>query len=174
VRDTRKLLRIYVNDHRAASAGGVALAARTARNNHGTELSADLRWLHAQLVEDADALVAVAERLVIPENPFKRALARVGEAVGRLKLNGWIVGYSPLSRLLEVEMLLAGIDAKRSLWRALDAAALPELHDIDLDRLINRASEQRERLVPHHDRAAAAAFGCASSAARVLTPREPR
>jgi hypothetical protein len=59
--DSRKLLHIYVNDHRAASAGGVALAERAARNNRGTGLSPDLEWLRAQLVEDADALTAVAE-----------------------------------------------------------------------------------------------------------------
>jgi hypothetical protein len=77
----------------------------------------------------------------------------------RLKLNGWMVGYSPLSRLLELEMLLAGIDAKRSLWRSLAAAALPELHDVDLDLLTRRASQQRERMVGHHEQAAVAAFG---------------
>ena len=126
-------------------------------------MSSDLEWLRAQLVEDADVLATVAERLAVTQNPVKRELARAGEAVGRLKLNGWAVGYSPLSRLLEIEMLLAGIDAKRSLWRALDAAALPELHDVDLERLAGRASEQRERSVPHHERAATTAFGHGAS-----------
>jgi hypothetical protein len=157
--DAGKLLRIYVNDHRAASTGGVALAERAARNNQGTELSADLEWLCAQLRDDADALATIADRLGIAENPVKRELARAGEVVGRLKLNGSTVGYSPLSRLLEIEMLLAGIDGKQSLWRSLAAVALPELHDVDLHRLVQRASEQRERLMPHHERAAVTALG---------------
>ena len=35
-------------------------------------------------------------------------------SVGRFKLNGQLRGYSPLSRLVELEILMAGIDAKRS------------------------------------------------------------
>ena len=156
--DAPKLLRIYVNDHQAASAAGIALVQRAARNNRGTELATDLEWLRAQLAEDANALNVVARRLSVPDNPVKVQLARVGEAIGRLKLNGWIAGYSPLSRVLELEMLLAGIDAKRSLWRSLAAANRPELREVDLEGLGRRASEQRDRLLPHHSAAATGAF----------------
>jgi hypothetical protein len=161
--DHRKLLRIYLNDHRAGSVAAIARVHRMAQQNRGTELGADLDWLHAQLVEDADALSDIARRFDIAENPLKRELARAGELVGRLKLNGGLLGYSPLSRLLEIELVMAGIDAKRSLWRSLTAAALPELHDVDLDRLSRRATEQRERLLPHH----------VSAATHALTERRP-
>ena len=83
---------------------------------------------------------------------------RAGELVGRLKTNGRLSTYSPLSRLLELEMLLAGIDAKRSLWRSLNTAAIGELSDFDFDEMERRASSQRTRLIPFHAQAALAAF----------------
>ena len=46
-------------------------------------------------------------------------LAVAGEWLARLKLNGRLRGYSPVSRLEEFEMLTAGIVTKASLWRTL-------------------------------------------------------
>jgi hypothetical protein len=37
-----------------------------------------------------------------------------------LKLNGQLRGYSPLSRLDELELLQIGVAGKRRLWRALE------------------------------------------------------
>jgi len=62
------------------------------------------------LEADAATLTAVAERLSVSDDPIKRVVARGGELVARLKTNGRLNTYSPLSRLLELEMLLAGID----------------------------------------------------------------
>jgi hypothetical protein len=92
----------------------------------------------------------------------------VAELVGRLKLNGRLTSYSPTSRLLEIEALLAGIDAKRSLWRALDAAGISPPPGVDFARLADRAEDQRRRLLPHHAAAAriALAAGAAEAAGR--------
>ena len=48
------------------------------------------------------------------ESKTKEAVAGVGEKVGRLKLNGQIRGYSPLSRVLELEALAVGVPGS---WR---------------------------------------------------------
>jgi hypothetical protein len=156
--DAQKLLRIYLNDHRAGAAAGTALARRCLKSNAGSELAADLEAVANELEEDAALLDAAADRLSILHDPLKSAISRIGELLGRLKPNGRIREYSPLSRVLELEMLMAGIDAKRSLWRALENAALPVLSDFDLERLQQRAIEQRSRLVRHHCAAAACAF----------------
>jgi hypothetical protein len=65
------------------------------------------------------------------------------EKVGRLKLNGQLTGYSPLSRLEELEILSLGVEGKLAMWRALDRAGVPEA---DLEILIKRAQSQRRRL----------------------------
>jgi hypothetical protein len=143
-------LRIYINDHRAGAAAGLSLARRCLQNNRDTEFAADLASVVAEIAEDADALRDIARRLDIADDPLKRLTARFGEIVGRLKFNGHLTHYSPLSRVLELEMLLAGIDAKRSLWRSLATAGLPELASIDFDTLEERATQQRSLLLRDH------------------------
>jgi len=154
----RTRARIYLNDHRAGAAGGLLLARRCLANNRDTLLGADLERLVTELEEDASSLEEVMRRLDVPSDRVKRAAAWAGERLGRLKPNGQLTGYSPLSRLLELELLLAGIDAKRSLWRSLAVAALAELDGIDFERLIERATDQRQRVEHHHEAAARAAL----------------
>jgi len=61
-------------------------------------------------------LEALMQRLGIPLSRMKRPLALVAERVGRLKPNGQLRGYSPLSRFLELESLALGLDGKKLLW----------------------------------------------------------
>jgi hypothetical protein len=154
-----KYLRIYVNDHRAASRGGLALARRCMARNEGTPLAETLRSVADEIVGEIEVLDRVAGELGFRIDPVKVAAVRAGELAGRLKLNGQLRGYSPLSRLLEIEGLLAGIDAKRSLWRSLKNSLPAGFAGADFEALADQATAQRERLVPFHWGAAAAAFG---------------
>ena len=101
------------------------------------------------------------DALDVSENQVKAVLGQAAELVGRLKSNGTLTDYSPSSRVLELEGLLAGVDGKRSLWQSLKTAVAsrPELDVAALDVLIERATSQRERLQAAHDEAAAIAFG---------------
>ena len=148
------LLGIYLNDHLGGAAGGLALARRSQASNQGSPLGDELAAIVRDLEEDAATLATIAARVSAPDDPIKRVLARAGELVGRLKTNGRLNTYSPLSRLLELEMLLAGIDAKRSLWRSLGTLDIGELSDFDFEELQRRASRQRTRLIPFHTQAA--------------------
>ena len=155
---TDRYLAIYLNDHRVGAAGGLALAKRCARQS-GPGPSGDvLEALAADIAEDRATLERVAELLGVRANPVKIGVARVAEMAARLKLNGQLRGYSPLSRLIESEGLMAGIDAKRSLWVSLRTARRPELAEIDFEQLVQRASDQRDRLMPLHRLAAAEAL----------------
>jgi hypothetical protein len=86
--------------------------------------------------------------------------AWVVEKVGRLKLNGRLLGYSPLSRLMELEILLLGVTGKLALWRALHQLALqePRLDRGDLERLMERAAGQLQEMETLRERAVADAF----------------
>ncbi|HEV2754513.1 MAG TPA: hypothetical protein VG318_01895 [Actinomycetota bacterium] len=150
------LLSIYLNDHRAGAVAGVELAKRTLGNNRGTEYEAFLERLLADIQEDQTTLERIIERSNLPKSPVKPGLAWASEKVGRLKLNGAITGYSPLSRLVELEALRLGIQGKWCLWRSLKEAR-PEgtaVTDEELDELIARAEAQLE-VVEEHRLAAA-------------------
>ena len=82
----------------------------------------------------------------------------MGSQLGRLKLNGRLVRRSPLSDVLELEALGAGVTAKRDLWLALGVVepAIPELDADQLVRLQQRAVDQLAGIGELHSAAAAA------------------
>lgn len=154
------LLGIYLSDHLAGATGGTELAERTLENNRGTELEPFLEELLSDLREHDTILRRVMRHLGASASPTKEAIAFAAERVARLKLNGQLVGYSPLSRLVELEGLCAGVETQRNLWRSL-RAALPEgslPDDVDLEALIERTGELRRGLETHRQHAAAEAF----------------
>ena len=75
-----------------------------------------------------------------------------------MKLNGRLWGYSPLSRLDELELLQIGVAGKRRMWRALEHTHAGELPDFDFGGLAERATEQLRRLEALHLKAAALAL----------------
>jgi hypothetical protein len=157
VPDADTLLRIYLNDHLAGSTIGLSLARRALRSNPEGELGDFLRRLVAEIEEDRDALLRVMDAVGARRNPVKERGARLLELAGRLKLNGRLTGYSDLSRVLELEGLLVGIDGKRALWDALreSGRVLP----VDLEALSARATAQRDGTELHRQAAARRAFG---------------
>jgi hypothetical protein len=155
------LLAVYLRDHCAGAAAGLALAERCRQANEDNPLGSVLAEIVAEISADRDSLREIMRALDVSENPLKSVVGQVSELVGRLKSNGMLTRYSPSSRVVELEGLLAGIDAKRNMWRALRSAAVtqPAIKEFDLDALIARASSQRERLRAEHERAARIAFG---------------
>ena len=85
---------------------------------------------------------------------------RATEKAGRLKLNGELTSYSPLSRVVELEGLLTGITGKKGLWNALlqIAPTEPRLDADRLERLRDRAEAQRATVEDLRQRAAREAF----------------
>jgi hypothetical protein len=155
-----RYLPIYLNDHLAGATLGVELARRT-RGENADELGEFLDWLVDQVVEDRAALLSLMRRLGVTPSRGKVAGAWAAEKIGRLKPNGRVSGYSPLSRLVELEGLASGIEGKRSLWLALleVVAVDARLDREELELLAERAREQRDRLEPHRLAAVRTALG---------------
>src|SRR3954466_10840107 len=155
---SRDLLGIYLNDHLAASTVGLDLCKRSAKSNEGTEYGDFLKPLAAELEADRNQLEDIMGRLGVNRDQIKVGAGWLGEKLGRLKLNGRLLEYSPLSRVIELEGLIAGVNAKLALWRTLAAAAAeePRIADIDFAHLIERARRQLEGLDAHHGNAAVA------------------
>ena len=158
--DAAKLLAVYLRDHLAGAHAGLALAQRCRDSNEGTPLAVLLDGIIPEISQDRDSLQSIMDDLDVTENKLKTIAGRAAEVIGRVKSNGTLTHYSPSSRVVELEGLLAGIDAKRNLWASLRAIA-GERSALDasaLDRLIQRATSQRERLLPAHHDAALLAF----------------
>ena len=119
-------LTIYLNDHLAGATAGAELASRVASENEGSAFSAPLERLAREIHDDRESLIAIMSGLEVPLDRAKVALGWTAEKLGRLKPDGQLRGYSPLARLLELEGLLGGIQAKQALWRALLSADLAE------------------------------------------------
>jgi hypothetical protein len=154
-------LTIYMNDQLALGVVWREIARRSARSNHGTPTGDALSSVATAIAEDVSTFEDLMHRLGIPKQSVKPALAIAGERIGRLKLNGQLKGYSPLSRFEELDFLIMGIDGKVVLWTNLrDHAGLgARLPDVDFERLIERAREQRAQLEPFHADAGREALG---------------
>ena len=109
-----KLLAIYLNDHLAGATLGVELARRLRGSNEGDpEFGPTLTELCAEIEADRETLEAMMEKLGVGRSKLKPLTAVLGERLGRLKLNGQLRGYSPLSRLVELEILQLGVTGKQ-------------------------------------------------------------
>ena len=155
-----ELLRIYMDDQLALGVAWRELARRAQRNNAGTELGGVLAGVADGIAEDVATFETIMRRLGMSRSVVKPALATAAERVGRLKLNGRLRGYSPLSRFVELDFLAMGIDGKKLLWANLRdlADVKSRLPDIDFDRLIERAEAQRAEIEPFRREAARRAF----------------
>ena len=158
---------IYLNDHLAAATMGRELARRTAGSNRSTSYGPELSALANEIDEDRRALLRVMGALSVPTDRLKVLAGWGAEKLGRLKLNGQLRGYSPLSRVVELEALALGVHGKLAMWRALDEIrpGTPALSDIDLQTLQNRAEDQLRRLEACRRRAVAEALDAPTPAA---------
>jgi hypothetical protein len=153
------LLAIYLNDHLAGATGGVELARRLRGSNRDDPaFGPALDEICAEIETDRETLKTIMDRLGVGQSRLKPPLAVLGERLGRLKLNGSLWSYSPLSRLDELELLQLGVAGKRRLWRALEHTRADELSDLDLGALAERATNQLRRLEALHLKAAALAL----------------
>lgn len=153
---TDRYLTIYLRDHLAAARAGLDFTRRIVDENDHNDIGARLDEFTTELDEEAESIIKAMELLDIEPSQLKIAGAWVAEKLGRLKLNGELTGYSPLSRLLELEGLAAGIQMRRGLWSTLQDARkiYPELRDLHIDRFMRRTEEQLETLDEMHRKAA--------------------
>lgn len=154
-----KLLAVYLNDHFAGAVVGVELCRRLmSSNTEESELGQPLAELCEEIEADRKTLVRLMEQLGVRHGLVKPAVAWVGEKLGRLKLNGQLTGYSPLSRLAEIEALVIGITGKMQMWRALERTLGSSQAGFDFDQLADRAEHQRDRAEDLHAIAASQAL----------------
>jgi hypothetical protein len=151
------LLAIYLNDHLAAATGARELARRAATSNRSSEYGPFLDQLAHEIDEDRETLIAIMRALGVRMDRMKVLAGWGAEKAGRLKLNGRLLGYSPLSRLVELEALEIGVYGKLALWRSLEQLDRDRLGTMgaSLPQLVDRAQRQLDELELHRRRALA-------------------
>ena len=139
--DAKTRLATYLNDHLGGSATGRELAQRTLSRNRGNEYGVALEDVVRQIEEDVATLLELMRPARHQARPGQGGMGWTAEKLGRLKLNGQLLGYSPLSRLIELEGLMLGISGKLALWQALRSVLGddPRIAGVDLGQLIERA-----------------------------------
>jgi hypothetical protein len=139
----RTLLDSYLGDHLAGAVGGSARFARMADAYADTPLGPALDRIAQEVADERDWLRDTAYRLGVEPSVVKRIGVAVGERLGRLKPNGRLTTASPLSAVLELDLMRGAVSAKRGLWETLDIWS----EELGLDgqhlrRLIAQADDQ--------------------------------
>lgn len=140
----QRRLATYLNDRDAILVAGGELANRAASSNEHQHYGPPLRLIADGLAEDRDLLRSIMDAHGVAPDRVKTSFAWVGEKLGRLKPNDQISGYSPLSRVVELDGLTAIVTTLASTWASL-ALVLPT-HGPELDHAQKRARASLERL----------------------------
>jgi hypothetical protein len=165
--DASRFLAIYLNDHLAGATLSVELARRLrSANSDDAEFGPPLAQVCAEIEADYDTLLRLVDQLEVGRDQFKPLLAKAAERLGRLKLNGRLWGYSPLSRVLELEFLSGLVGGKMQLWNALEQGFGETLDGFDFHDLAARADRQGQRLEDLHLAAAQRALPSPTSSSQ--------
>lgn len=159
--DADARLASYLRDHHSLVTSELALAERAVRANIGTEYETPLRGVLEDAGHDLVAVSSVLEVLGVEISTLRTKAVRLGEMLGRLKFNGPIQrGYSPSSRVLEIEALVMLLQGRLALCQtlrtALSSDELPD--DVDVNDLEQRTASQLETLRNLHRQASQTAF----------------
>lgn len=138
----------YLNDHLAGAVAGLEILEHLEAAHAGTPLEGFLRELRTEIEADRQELETLMERLSVSESRTRKASAWVAEKFAELKLRLDDSASGDFRLFESLEALSLGIEGKKSLWKALAAAAenAPALRLTDYERLERRAEEQRNRV----------------------------
>ena len=155
-----KHLTIYLHDHLATVAAEHDLATRVGSENPNSPLGDFMVELASDLSAQRALIENILEALGHRRGTWKTGVARLAERMGRLKLNDNLTGYSDLSRLEELEGLVAAAAGRLCLWDTLAGAlgADDQFRNYDFAELHRQTSEHIRRLRELHLSAAKTAL----------------
>ena len=95
--DSLKYLSIYLDDHRAGATAGTDLARRLWRTNRSGPWGTELKEIRELIKAEKETLDSVRAAVGVSGGQAKRTLALLSAQVARLKPNGHLLRYSPLT-----------------------------------------------------------------------------
>ncbi|RBP63679.1 nucleoside-diphosphate-sugar epimerase [Brevibacterium sanguinis] len=165
------LLNLYLSDHLTGATAGVERIERMAAEYVDTPVFATLSQIAEEIRLERSFLRNLIHDLGMKQMPYRQALSWVGERLGRLKSNGRVVERSPMSLVLEAELMRSAVMGKRGGWLTLETNA--ELLGLDpqvFGDLAERALAQADALEDVHAYARARAF---RNDRETFTPQTP-
>lgn len=146
----RRILQTYLSDHLTGAAAGRARARKMSEWYADREIGPALAEFARELDEEHRHLGELIDALDLRRGLPLQALARVGELLGRAKTNGRVLTGSPMTPLLEIELLRAAVNGKQGLWQVLaeysDELGLDAADYVRLAAAADRQQETLERL----------------------------
>ena len=118
-----KLLGLYLSDHLTGATAGASRIGRMAEAFSDTPVAKELAELSADIRQERDMLRGLIHDLDVHQRPHRQAAAWLVERAGRLKLNGRIVKRSPMTMVLEAELMRAATLGKLGGWQTLEELA---------------------------------------------------
>lgn len=158
-------LRVYLNDHLAGAVAATGLLERLGSELDDPEMVRELSELHDEVATDIETLRDLLRRLDFPESGPRKLAAAVLQKGANLKFRLEASKHGELQLLHALDSLSLGIEGKKTLWSALDAAAErePRLRLADYGRLTERADDQLSALSDLRRRVARGALTGADS-----------
>ena len=158
--ESDKRLRIYLDDHAALMFGELELVRRCQHSNRNSPRGEFLQRMHVEVKAQRSVVKDVMHRIGSRESLIKGGGVWLAEKLGRLKLNGTVLTYSSLSRVLELETLAAAAVERIAVWENLDAIAASDerLAGISFDSLYRQAHIHLDELNTRRKQAAVEAL----------------
>lgn len=113
------LLAVYLNDHLAGAVAGSQRMRRTADTLARTPVGPAMDRVAREVAEEREELRDLLGTLGVTQTLPKQVATWLGEKAARLKANGRVLGRSPMTALLEVELLRSAVMGKRGVWQTL-------------------------------------------------------
>lgn len=155
----KDLLELYLSDHLTGATAGTDRIARMADDFIDTPVFPQLSALAEEIRTERSFLENLIHELDLKQLPYRQAVASVGEKIGRLKGNRRVLSRSPMTMLLETELMRGAILAKKGGWQTLrEHAADLNLDPVVFDELIDQADQQAATLDEVHAYARSRAF----------------
>lgn len=139
----RRLLSVYLNDHLAGAVAGSQRMRRTADTLARTPVGPAMDRVATEVAEEREELRALLGTLGVTQALPKQVATWLGERLARLKANGRPTRHSPLTTLLEVELLRSAVTGKWGLWQTLALLAPALGIDPERCRALSLQSEQQ-------------------------------
>ncbi|GAA1735488.1 hypothetical protein GCM10009809_33320 [Isoptericola hypogeus] len=138
----RELLGLYLSDHLTGATAGLGRAERMVGDYGDLPLHAELVELAEQVRGERELYRGLLQTLGLPPRRHRQLAAGVAERLGRLKLNGRVVRRSPMSVVLETELMRSAVVGKLGGWQTLeehaDALGLDPVRFRELAELVQR------------------------------------
>ncbi|MDD9206116.1 NAD-dependent epimerase/dehydratase family protein, partial [Georgenia sp. 10Sc9-8] len=141
------LLGLYLSDHLTGATAGLSRFERIAEAYRDLPLHAELVEVTEQIRAEREFLDELIENLQLSQRPHRQAAAWLGEHFARLKANGRFFSRSPMSAVLEPELMRSAVLGKLGVWQTLrDLAPDLGLDAEEMQSLADQARAQAEVL----------------------------